>query len=99
MTALEASVVRYMGDDALGILTTSWYAAELHKPLNQAFAPTFRNQSKYDPGYYAGSTYVAGEVREAALKTTKANVEDKKGLMAAIRGNNADTIRGIIKFD
>ncbi len=78
MTALDESVLRNMGDEALGILTTSWYSAELDNPLNKVFAPAFRKQFKYDPGYYAGSTYVSGEVLEAALKTTKGNVEDKK---------------------
>src|SRR5438309_2476512 len=99
MTALDESLLRNMGDEALGILTTSWYSAELDNSLNKAFAPSFRKQFKYDPGYYAGSTYVSGEVLEAALKTTKGNVEDKKGLMAAIRGSDAQTVRGLIKFD
>ncbi len=36
---------------------------------------------------------------EAALKATKGNVEDKKALMAAIRGSNAETVRGLVKFD
>jgi branched-chain amino acid transport system substrate-binding protein len=61
MTALDESVLRNMGDEALGILTTSWYSAELDNPLNKSFAPAFRKQFKYDPGYYAASTYVAGE--------------------------------------
>ena len=99
MTALDESVLRNMGDEALGILTTSWYSAELDNPLNKVFAPAFRKQFKYDPGYYAGSTYVSGEVLEAALKTIKANAEDKKGLMAAIRSNNVQTVRGLVKFD
>src|ERR1700751_5594933 len=99
MTALDESVLRNMGDEALGILTTSWYSAELDNPLNKAFAPAFRKQFNYDPGYYAGSTYVSGEVLEAALKTIKGNVEDKKALMGAIRGNNVQTIRGLVKFD
>jgi branched-chain amino acid transport system substrate-binding protein len=99
MTALDESVLRNMGDEALGIVTTSWYSAELDNPLNRVFAPSFRKQFKYDPGYYAAGTYVTDEVLEAALKTTKGNVEDKKALMAAIRGSNADTVRGIVKFD
>src|ERR1700751_1541397 len=99
MTALDESVLRNMGDEALGIVTTSWYSAEIDNPLNKAFAPAFRKQIKYDPGYYAGSTYMAGEVLEAALKTVKANAEDKKALMAAIRGTNVDTVRGLVKFD
>src|ERR1700732_4274517 len=99
MTALDESVLRNMGDEALGIVTTSFYSAELDNPLNKMFAPAFRKQVKYDPGYYAGSTYLAGEILEAALTTTKGNAEDKKALMAAIRGSNVDTIRGQIKFD
>src|SRR6202140_5178336 len=99
MTALDESVLRNMGDEALGILTTSWYSAELDNPLNKTFAPAFRKQFKYDPGYYAGSTYLSGQVLEAALRTTKGNVDDKKALMTAIRGSNADTVRGVVKFD
>jgi branched-chain amino acid transport system substrate-binding protein len=99
MTALDESVLRNMGDEALGILTTSWYSAELDNPLNKTFAPAFRKLAKYDPGFYAASTYVSGAVLEAALKTTKGNVEDKKALVAAIRGSNADTVRGLVKFD
>jgi branched-chain amino acid transport system substrate-binding protein len=99
MTALDESVLRNMGDEALGIVTTSWYSAELDNPLNKAFAPAFRKQFKYDPGYYAGSTYVSGEVLEGALKITNGNAEDKKAFMAAVRGNTFDTIRGTVKFD
>jgi branched-chain amino acid transport system substrate-binding protein len=99
MTALDESVLRNMGDEALGIVTTSWYSAELDSPLNKAFAPDFRKQFKYDPGYYAASTYVAGEVLEAALKTINAKVEDKKALMDAIRGSQTQTVRGPLKFD
>ena len=99
MTALDESVLRNMGDEALGILTTSWYSAELDNPLNKAFAQAFRKQTKYDPGFYAAATYVSGAVLEAALKTTKGNVEDKKALVAAIRSSNAETVRGLVKFD
>ena len=99
MTALDESVLRNMGDEALGILTTSWYSAELDNPLNKTFAPAFRKQFKYDPGYYAASTYLSGEVLESALQATKGDVTDKRALMGAIRSSRAPTIRGQIKFD
>jgi branched-chain amino acid transport system substrate-binding protein len=99
MTALDESVLRNMGDEALGILTTSWYSAELNNKPNKLFAPAFRKQFKYDPGYYAGGCYVAGEVLEAALKTTRGKADDKKALMAAIRSVDVETIRGLVKFD
>ena len=99
MTALDESVLRNMGDEALGIVTTSWYSAELDNPLNKAFAPAFRKQTKYDPGFYAAATYVGGAVLEAALKATGGKVEDKKAFMTALRASQADTVRGVVKFD
>jgi len=99
MTALDESVLRNMGHEALGILTTSWYSAELDNSLNKAFAPAFRKQFKYDPGFYAASTYVSGEVLEAAIKTTKGDVSDKQALMTAIRATSVQTVRGLVRFD
>jgi branched-chain amino acid transport system substrate-binding protein len=99
MTALDESVLRNMGDEALGVITTSWYSAELDNAPNKLFAPAFRKQYKYDPGYYAGGVYVTAEVLEAALKAIKGNAEDKKGLMAAIHASSVETVRGPVKLD
>jgi branched-chain amino acid transport system substrate-binding protein len=99
MTALDEAVLRNMGDEALNIVTTCWYSAELDNKPNQVFAPTFRKEFKYDPGFYAASTYVNGAVLEAAVKAVNGNVEDKPALMAALRSTNVDTVRGPVKFD
>ena len=50
MTALDESVLRNMGDEALGIQTVCWYSAELANPINVKFAAAFRKQFGYDPG-------------------------------------------------
>jgi branched-chain amino acid transport system substrate-binding protein len=42
MTALDEAVLRNMGDEALNIITTCWYSAELDAKPNQTFAPAFR---------------------------------------------------------
>src|SRR6202795_2207493 len=99
MTALDEAVLRNMGDEALDIVTTCWYSAELDAKPNQTFAPAFRKEFSYDPGFYAASTYVNGAVLEAAVKAVKGNVEDKPALMAALRSTNVDTVRGPVKFD
>ena len=99
MTALDEAVLRNMGDEALGIVTACWYSAELDNPQNRQFAPAFRKESKYDPGFYAAGTYVEGAVLEAALKAVNGKVEDKDAFMAALRATNVDTARGPVKFD
>lgn len=99
MTALDEAVLRNMGDEALGIVTTCWYSAELDNPENKTFAPAFRAENKYDPGFYAAATYVEGAVLEAALKSVNGKIEDRPAFMAALRATKVDTVRGPVRFD
>ena len=99
MTALDEAVLRNMGDEALGILTTCWYSAELANPLNRKFASAFRAEAKYDPGFYAAATYTEAAVLEAALNAVKGKIEDKTGFMKALRTVKVDTVRGPVAFD
>ncbi len=99
MTAIDESVLRNMGDEALGIITTCWYSAELGNPINAKFAPKYRKEFGYDPGFYAAATYVNGAVLEAALNAVKGNVANKEAFMAALRKTNTMTARGPVTFD
>src|SRR5712692_4329856 len=99
MTALDEAVLRNMGDEALGIVTSCWYSAELDNPQNRKFAAAFRAEFKYDPGFYAAATYVEAAVLEAALNAIGGNVEDKNLLMKTLKGIKVDTARGPVSFD
>jgi branched-chain amino acid transport system substrate-binding protein len=99
MTALDEAVLRNMGDEALGIVTSCWYSAELDNPQNRSFAEAFRKEFKYDPGFYAAATYVEAAVLEAALMQAKGNIEDKNGFMKILKNVKADTVRGPVSFD
>jgi branched-chain amino acid transport system substrate-binding protein len=99
MTAIDESVLRNMGDEALGIQTACWYSAELANPINARFAPAYRKQFGYDPGFYAAATYTNGAVLEAALKAVGGNAANKEGLMAALRKTDVQTCRGPVRFD
>jgi branched-chain amino acid transport system substrate-binding protein len=99
MTALDEAVLRNMGDEALGIVTACWYSAEIDNPINRKFAAAFREQWKYDPGFYAAATYTEAAVLEATLAAIRGNVEDKAAFMKAVRAIKVDTCRGPVRFD
>jgi branched-chain amino acid transport system substrate-binding protein len=99
MTALDEAVLRNMGDEALGIITSCWYSAEIDNPINRKFAEAFRKDWKYDPGFYAAATYTEAAVLEATLNQIKGNVEDKQAFMKAVRAIKVDTCRGPVSFD
>ncbi|NBW68949.1 MAG: twin-arginine translocation signal domain-containing protein [Betaproteobacteria bacterium] len=93
MTALDESVLRNMGDEALGIQTVCWYSPELSNPINAKFAPAFRKLYNYDPGFYAAATYVSGAVLEAAVSAVGGKVNNKDAFMAALKKTNVPTAR------
>src|SRR3954470_16763658 len=99
MTALDEAVLRNMGDEALGIVTSCRYSAEIQNPINQKFVETFRKDWKYDPGFYAAATYTEAAVLDATLQRIKGNVEDKQAFMKTVRSIKVDTCRGPVRFD
>ena len=100
MTALDEAVLRNMGDEALGIVTSCWYSAEIENAVNKRFVANFRVDWKYDPGFYAAATYTEAAVLEAALNQIKGRIEDKPAFMKAVRAlKNVETCRGPVSFD
>lgn len=99
MTALDEAVLRNMKFEALGIVTSCWYSAKLENPLNKIFARAFRDEAKYDPGFYAAATYVEAAVLESALEAVRGRIENKAAFMKALRGIKVDTVRGRVSFD
>src|SRR5206468_619059 len=99
MTALDEAVLRNMGDEALGIVTSCWYSAEIENAINKRFVANFRVDWKYDPGFYAAATYTEAAVLDATLAAIKGNIENKQLFMETVRGLKVDTCRGPVQFD
>ena len=100
MTAIDESILQQMGDDALGIISTCWYSAELDNAVNKNFVEAMRRDYKVDPGFYAAGTYINGAVLEQALVSIKGNIEDKTAFMKALRDTRlTETARGPVSFD
>jgi branched-chain amino acid transport system substrate-binding protein len=100
MTAIDESLLQQMGDDAIGIISTCWYSAQLDNPENKKFVEGMNRDYKVDPGFYAAATYTNGAVLEAALKKVDGRIEDKNALEAALRASDKiRTCRGPVSFD
>ena len=100
MTSADESILRNMGDEALGVISSSFYSAELPSSANQAFVAQMREAYDVDPGYYAVSAYLEALVLDTALQQVGGNTEDKDALMAALRSVTLeDSPRGSARFD
>ena len=100
MTAIDESLLQQMGDDAVGIVSTCWYSAQLDNSQNKKLVDGMLRDYKVDPGFYAAATYTNGAILENALNKIGGKIEDKNALMAALRASDkVETARGPVSFD
>ena len=100
MTSADESLLRNMGDEALGVISSSFYSAELDSAANRNFVARMRAAYDVDPGYYAVSAYLEALVLDTALQQVGGNTDDKAALMAALRSVTLEeSPRGSAHFD
>ncbi|MEO7335844.1 MAG: ABC transporter substrate-binding protein [Caldimonas sp.] len=85
MTTVDEGILKSMGDEALGVVSSGWYAATIDNPNNKRFVAGINRDYKQDPGYYSIGAYGAALMLEEAVKAVKGKVEDKAAFMAALR--------------
>jgi branched-chain amino acid transport system substrate-binding protein len=100
MTTIDEGILKNMGPEAMGVISTGWYSAAIDTPTNKTFVAACRAEYKADPGYYTLGAYLSGLFLEEAVKAVKGNVEDKTALMKALRSIDLkDSPAGPIKID
>ena len=99
-TAVDEALLRNMGDEALGVVSTMHYSAALDTPANRAFVGAYRKAFATDPGYYSVGAYTAGLFLKQALEKIGGRVEDTDAFLKALRSVSiADAPGGPIRLD
>jgi branched-chain amino acid transport system substrate-binding protein len=99
-TAVDEALIRSMGDEAIGVVSTMHYSAALDTPANRRFAAAYRQAYNTDPGYYSVGAYTAGLFLKQALEKVGGKVEDTDGFLKALRAVSiADAPGGPIRLD
>jgi branched-chain amino acid transport system substrate-binding protein len=83
-TCVDEGVLKNMGDEALGVVTASWYAATIDTPDNKRFVQAVLDEYKVVPGFYTAGTYTAGLFLEEALKAVNGKFEDSAAFVRAL---------------
>jgi len=91
-TCVDEGVLKNMGDEALGVVTASWYAATIDSADNKRFVKAVMDEYKAIPGFYTAGTYTAGLFLEDALKAINGRFEDSAAFVRAL--HNVRLARG-----
>jgi branched-chain amino acid transport system substrate-binding protein len=99
-TAVDEALVRNMGDEALGVVSTMHYSAALDTAPNRAFVAAYRKAYNADPGYYSVGAWTAGLFLKQALEKVGGKIEDTDTFLKALRAVSiGDAPGGPIRLD
>jgi branched-chain amino acid transport system substrate-binding protein len=99
-TACDDALLKSFGDEAIGMVSCSFYTADHDTPSNKRFVEGMVRDYGNIPGLYAAGLYINGMVAEAALEKTGGKTDDKDALIKALRAVSlTDTPRGPFRFD
>lgn len=87
------------GDNAVGIVISSHYNAELDNAANKKFVQAFTEKFGRSPSSYAASQYDAVMLLDKAIGQLPAGKIDRKKLQALIGTTKFDSVRGNFKFN
>ena len=100
MTTVDEGILKRMGDEAVGVISSGWYSAAIDTPANKKFVEAVRKAYNADPGYYTVGAYMACEFLNNALEQVKGDISDKAAFMKALRNVNIpESPYGPVKLD
>lgn len=100
MTTVDEGILKRMGDEALGVVSSGWYSAAIDTPTNKQFVAAVRKAYGADPGYYTVGAYMACQFLNNALEQVKGDISDKAAFMKALHNVNIpQSPYGPVKLD
>jgi len=99
-TLTDENVLKGMGDEALGVVTSLIYSSALDTPANRKFSAAYEKRYGRPTSLYSAEGYTGAHWYYEAVKAINGEVENKEKFLAALRKVEiADDPRGPMKMD
>jgi branched-chain amino acid transport system substrate-binding protein len=99
-TGLDDALLKSLGDEAVGVMSATYYSAAADTPSNKRFVAAMQKDYGVLPGGYSAGMYVAGQCVEAAIQALGSKADDRKALAEALhKVSLRETPRGAVRFD
>jgi branched-chain amino acid transport system substrate-binding protein len=98
-TSYDEFVLPFMGDEAIGDVSSLHYSAALDTPKNAAFVKAYRTRFGKVPSYYSENNYTTAQWLDEALKKAGGKWPGPEELIKLMVGIKLDSVRGPVSFD
>jgi branched-chain amino acid transport system substrate-binding protein len=96
---VDETTLPALKDAAVGQYEARFWAPDMKVPASQKFVADFRKKYGYTPSFYGAQSYDGIKLIDSAVRAVKGNVDDVKGMVAAMRKADFDSIRGPFKYN
>ncbi|HZM32864.1 MAG TPA: ABC transporter substrate-binding protein [Burkholderiales bacterium] len=96
---VDETSIPALKDAAVGQYEARFWSADIDVPASKKYVADFRKKFGYTPSFYGAQSYDGIMLIDSAVKAVKGNVKDTKGMVAAMRKANYNSIRGPYKFN
>ena len=86
-------------DAAVGIYEARYWSPDLKNPANQKFVADYKKKYGKLPVFYGAQSYDGILLIDSAVKAVKGDLKDTKGMVAAMRKANINSLRGPFTFN
>jgi len=99
-TLTDENILKGMGDEALGVITSLLYSSALDNPGNKKFSAAYEKRYNRTTSLYSAEGYTGARFYYNALRAINGEAEDKEKFVAALRKVEiSDDARGPMKMD
>jgi branched-chain amino acid transport system substrate-binding protein len=99
-TLTDENILKSMGDEALGVITSLIYSSALDTPANKKFSAAYEKRYNRGTSLYSAEGYTGARFYYEALKSINGEIEDKERFRTALRKVEiTDDPRGPMKMD
>ena len=96
---VDETTLPALKDAAIGQFEARFWSPDFDNAASKKYVGDFRKKFGYTPSYYGAQSYDAIKLIDSAVRAVKGNVKDTKGMVAAMRKANYESIRGPFKFN
>jgi len=99
-TLTDENILKSMGDEAVGVITSLIYSSALDTPANKKFSAAYEKRFNRGTSLYSAEGYTGARFYYEALKSINGEIEDKEKFRTALRKVEiSDDPRGPMKMD
>ncbi len=96
---VDETTIPALKDAAIGQYEARFWSPDIKVPASQKYVADFRKKFGYTPSFYGAQSYDGIMLIDSAVKAVKGNVKDTKGLVAAMRKADFNSVRGPFTFN